>query len=341
MHENSLLQESPDLLFQVQPPATDDATVSSDDPAKLPSQDHAGRSSNNIISHHIEENHIRIMEHEPVQRPRQSPQYLGFPVPDGLQSPDVFLQLTHLMVTLENLARQLPSFSVHDEAMNRNSTQSGSSTPRNNASVISNIDYESDFEVGKTYAVTHKLADIYIPLIEQTRQRKKLGRDKVFDPYGKPMSSIDQSLLLLLCSCHNRLIDLWHSMLVHARKIQDPDIYSADTIKEHKARCARFTMGPYEASSSSTVVDMGIIILQELAMHLANRLKNLIDVIDSEEEEEEEAVIPQTNEVEETAGDLQSIRSMVITAKALHRRALGMRRDISQLKSILEGAIST
>ncbi|RAO70151.1 uncharacterized protein BHQ10_006163 [Talaromyces amestolkiae] len=50
-------------------------------------------------------------------------------------------------------------------------------------------DDEVNFGVGKSYALTHKLADIYIPLIEQTRQRKELSGGGVRELEGRPMGS--------------------------------------------------------------------------------------------------------------------------------------------------------
>uniref|UniRef100_A0A093VDN5 Transcription factor ACEII n=2 Tax=Talaromyces marneffei TaxID=37727 RepID=A0A093VDN5_TALMA len=180
-----------------------------------------------------------------------------------------------MSVTLESLARQLPSFTVHSQALNAEKKNPGLS---DSGSIVS--DDEVNFGVGKTYALTHKLADVYIPLIEQTQQRNQLSSDGTLDPAGKAMDSVDSSLLWLLFSCHNRLIDLWHAMLVHARMVQDTGRYSPDAVGAHKARCARFRMGSYEPSSSSTVVAMEIIVLQELAMHLASRLNDLIEVIE-------------------------------------------------------------
>ncbi|KAE8549953.1 hypothetical protein EYB25_008478 [Talaromyces marneffei] len=317
--ENSLLIDNYDSISQFQPPVTDESTTVIIGNEAC----HADSGRNDSIK----DDEIRILEHEPTQRPKKSPHYLGIDVSDILQSPNVFLQLTNMSVTLESLARQLPSFTVHSQALNAEKKNPGLS---DSGSIVS--DDEVNFGVGKTYALTHKLADVYIPLIEQTQQRNQLSSDGTLDPAGKAMDSVDSSLLWLLFSCHNRLIDLWHAMLVHARMVQDTGRYSPDAVGAHKARCARFRMGSYEPSSSSTVVAMEIIVLQELAMHLASRLNDLIEVIEPDNSTDGP---PSTTEDKS-----QSLRATVLMAKALHERALALHREITQLKSMLEESIA-
>lgn len=320
--ENNLVIDNFDSISYVQPPVTDEnATICTG--SELASvQNHAdvGNDGN------LKDDEIRIQEHEPAQRPKSSTHYLGIDVPDTLQSPNVFLQLTSMSVTLESLARQLPSFTIHKQAMNAQPIQSNTSDQIGD--IVS--DDEVNFGVGKTYALTHKLADIYIPLIELIQQQKELSSGGVGDPEGRSTESVDYSLLWLLFSCHNRLIDLWHAMLLHARMAQDTDRYSSDAVGAHKARCARFKMGPYEPSSSSTVVAMEIIVLQELAMHLASRLHSLIEVM--QPDSAGGSLPPEDN--------LQRLKATVLTAKALHERASAMRAEISQLKSMLEESIA-
>ncbi|PCG94740.1 Hypothetical protein PENO1_076990 [Penicillium occitanis (nom. inval.)] len=313
---NNLLMDNFESISQLQPPATDDNTTSSTDNEVASGQNHADTRSDGSLR----DDEIRILEYESAQRPKRSSHYLGIDVPDTLQSPNVFLQLTSMSVTLESLARQLPSFTVHSQSLNAEKLNPEFS------------DDEVNFGVGKTYALTHKLADIYVPLIEQTQQRKELSRDGVHDPADRPMESVDTSLLWLLFSCHNRLIDLWHAMLLHAKMVQDTDRYSPDAAGAHKARCARFKMGPYEPSSSSTVVAMEIIVLQELAMHLATRLNNLIEVMQPDNNTDGP---PSTTE-----DNSQSLKATVLMAKALHERALAMRAEVSQQKSMLEESIA-
>ncbi|EED20589.1 hypothetical protein TSTA_038010 [Talaromyces stipitatus ATCC 10500] len=308
--EDGLLIDNFESTSQLQPSAADASTTTS--------------TGNEVVSSHksdgnSRDDQIHILEHEPVQRPKSSPHYLGMDVPEALQSPNIFLQLTNMSLILESLARQLPSFRVHDQTRNTEETQP-------ELSQHTESDDEVNFGVGKTYAMTHKLADIYVSIIEPTEQRKQLCHDNILDPI--PMDSIDCSLLWLLFSCHNRLVDLWHAMLLHAKMVHDTDTDSHG----HKARCARFKMGSYEPSSSSTVVAMEIIVLQELAMHLAARLNDLIAIIESTDE---------TNGSGDAAQDnSQSLKATVLMAKALHERALAMRTEISQLKSMLEDSIA-
>lgn len=321
--ENNLLMDKFESISQLQPPATDDNTTSSTNSDVTSGQNHADTRSDGSLR----DDEIRILEHESAQRPKRSSHYLGIDVPDTLQSPNVFLQLTSMSVTLESLARQLPSFTVHSQSLNAEKLN-----PEFSDSGRTVSDDEVNFGVGKTYALTHKLADIYVPLIEQTQQRKELSRDGVRDPGDRPMESVDTSQLWLLFSCHNRLIDLWHAMLLHAKMVQDTDRYSPDAVGGHKARCARFKMGPYEPSSSSTVVAMEIIVLQELAMHLATRLNNLIEVMQPDNNTDGP---PSTTE-----DNSQSLKVTVLMAKALHERALAMRAEVSEQKSMLEESIA-
>jgi hypothetical protein len=321
--ENNLLIDNFDSIPRFQPPVTDENTTLSTGSEFTSGQNRADiRSDGNF-----RDDEIRILEHEPAQRPKRFPHYLGIDVPDTLQSPNVFLQLTSISVTLESLARQLPSFTVHNQSLN--GEKLNTELPDSGGAVS---DDEVNFGVGKTYALTHKLADIYIPLIEQTQQQKELSSNGVREPAGRQLKSGDFSLLWLLLSCHNRLIDLWHAMLLHTKMVQDTDQYSPDAVGAHKLRCARFKMGPYEPSSSSTVVAMEIIVLQELAMHLASRLNSLIEVIEPGDSTDG---FPSTTE-----DNSQSLKATVMAAKALHERALAMRAEISQLKSMLEESIA-
>lgn len=320
--DNNLLIDNFNSISQPLPPGTDENKTSSSGSDIHSAQNHADIRNDGSLK----DDEIRVFEHESIQRPKRSTHYLGIDVPDTLQSPNVFLQLTSMSITLESLARQLPSFTVHKQAMNAEPVQPGTSDRIGD--IVS--DDEVNFGVGKSYALTHKLADIYIPLIEQTRQRKELSGGGVRELEGRPMGSVDFSLLWLLFSCHNRLIDLWHAMLSHAKMVQDTDRYSPGAVGAHKARCARFKMGSYEPSSSSTVVAMEIIVIQELAMHLASRLNSLIEVMQ-----------PDSTDRSPTIEDnLQSLEATILTAKALHERALAMRAEISQLKSMLEESIA-
>lgn len=318
--ENNFWIDSFDPVSQIQPLVIDEhANISAGSEVTS-----GNRHADNRHDNNLKDDGIRVLEHELAPRPKKSTRYLGIEVPDTLQSPDVFLQLTSMSVTLESLARQLPSFTVHKQAMNSQSTQPDTSDQIGD--IVS--DDEVNFSVSKAYALTHQLADIYIPLIEQTRQRKGLSGDGIRDPAGRSMEFVDFSLLWLLFSCHNRLIDLWHAMLIHAKMVHD----NSDVFGSHKALCARFKMGPYEPSSSSTVVAMEIIVLQELAMHLATRLHNLIKVIQLDDSTDGSSNTTEAN--------LQSLRGTVLAARALHGRALAMCTEIAQRKTILEDSIA-
>lgn len=320
--ENNFLIDNFDSISQPQPPVTDENKTSTSDSDIYSAQNHADIRNDGSLK----DDEIRVLEHESIQRPKKSTHYLGIDMPETLQSPNVFLQLSSMSIALDSLARKLPSFMVHKQAMNAGPVQPGTSD--RTGDIVS--DDEVNFGVGKTYALTHKLADIYIPLIEQTRQRKELNGGGGRDLEGKPTGSVDFSLLWLLFSCHNRLIDLWHAMLLHARMVQDTDRYYRDAVGAHKARCARFKMGSYEPSSSSTVVAMEIIVIQELAIHLASRLDSLIEVMQPDS----------TDGSPPIEDNSQSLEATISTGKALHGRALTMRAEISQLKSILEESIA-
>ncbi|OKL57279.1 hypothetical protein UA08_07567 [Talaromyces atroroseus] len=247
---------------------------------------HSSHSGNSIE----QDNLIQILPHEPIARPQSSPYYLGYSVPDTLQSPDVFLQLTHILVTLEGLARHLPSFQTHD------------SSAEPTSSTTSSAEVDHNYGVSKAFAITSKLADIYIPLIEQTQQRRDQKKKK---NNNNNNTEIDYSLLHLLFACHNRLIDQWHSMLKHAEIVHK----TSPDGQTRQSRCAQLSLGSYVPSSSATVVPMEIIMLQELAMHLASRVDDLIGVVAA-------------NNKQEADNDIIDHHHIALSAKALHERAL-------------------
>lgn len=319
VQENGLLHEDVESMPQIQLP--DDINTSNT----------TDSSSNSANTSSHDDSLIRILQHEPTSRPRPSSNYLGFSVPSTLQSPDIFLQLTNISVTLENLARQLPSFLVHNTEVAGYDEISTANDSRRSGNTELVIDDNLEFGVGETYAITNKLVDIYIPLIEQTQQRKKTSGD-VHDLSGRPMDEVDYPLLYLLFACHNRLVDLWRSMLIHRKAVLKSPRYSPDATGRVRARCAHFKMGSYEPSLSSSVVPMEVIVLQELANHLVKRIQDLIRVIDPEDAQSA------AEDDGEAATRLQSIKAAVLSAKAVHQRALGMATEVSQLKSTLEEA---
>lgn len=313
-------------ILQLQPP---EAAATSNTTSSL-TLNHTDSSSGSVNTHsqNNDDGLIRIVQDEPpTQRPLPSPHYLGYSVAEGLESPDVFLQLTDLLVTLENLSRRLPPFHVHnlDETQLESYRTSYQSSSRSNTNQVADDDH--DFGVGKTFAITNKLADIYIPLIEQTQKRKKTSH-KALDPAGRPMDAVDHALLCLLFACHNRLVDLWHSMLAHAAAVHGSPRYAPNAEGRVQARCAQFSLGSYVPSSSLTVIPVEIIILQELGTHLGSRIERLIAVIDSDS--------TATRDETEKETISQSTAATVQAAKALHQRALHMCAEISQLKRALE-----
>jgi hypothetical protein len=273
-----------------------------------------------------DENFIRILQHEPTPRPQPSPYYLGHAVPDALHSPDVFLQLTNILVTLEGLARHIPSFRVHDEEQLQRGTSSTSSA-----------EVDHDYGVSKAFAITSTLADVYIPLLEQTRQRKSRNpasesiESTESTESTESLCATDYSTLHLLFACHHRLIDQWAAMLRHAEMVHKKDSPDA---KARASRCAQFSLGSYVPSSSATVVPMEIIVVQELAMHLASRLGELISIVSPGTDADADADVEVEVDVEVELAE----KSIVLSGQALHGRAMGMRAEIARLKGALENA---
>jgi hypothetical protein len=283
-----------------------------------------------------EDERVQIVPNEPTQRPKPSAQYLGYAVPEAMQSPSLFLDLINLSVHLENLSRQLPSFSLHETA--GDDSPRGVETPPSSKPSASSPATESDTdpETGNVFAVMHKLVDLYQGVLAHLGQRRAMRDDSVVvDSEGGRISAHDSSLVYLLFSNHHRLIDLWHCMFTHSKTVLRTDRLPMGT-ERHKAHCAKMRLGSYVPSSSSTVVPMEIIVIQELAMHLTKRVGDLLQAINSAEAG---STSPDKADKQQTAGNGTTV-AMISAATDLQQRMVGLQTGIQQLRGSLEDAIA-
>ncbi|CRG86812.1 hypothetical protein PISL3812_03824 [Talaromyces islandicus] len=272
---------------------------------------------------------VQIVPNEPTQRPKPSPQYLGYSMPESMQSPSLFLDLINLSVHLENLCRQLPPFSLHEAAEEDSSPAVMDTPPLSKPSASSRAtDSDAESETGNVFAVMHKLVDVYQAVIKHLAQRRAM-RDEVVDSEGGRISAMDSSLIYLLFSNHHRLIDLWHSMFTHSKTVLRTDKMPMGT-ERHKAHCAKMRLGSYVPSSSSTVVPMEVIVIQELALQLTKRVGDLLQAIEAAEADKQ-----QQQQQQETTGN-----GMISAATDLQQRMDGLQTGIQQLRDRLEEAIS-
>ncbi|QKX60635.1 uncharacterized protein TRUGW13939_07781 [Talaromyces rugulosus] len=287
-------------------------------------------------SYSPEDERVHIVPNEPTQRPKPSAQYLGYPVPEAMQSPSLFLDLINLSVHLENLSRQLPAFSLHETA--GDDSPLGIETPPSSKPSASSPATESDTdpETGNVFAVMHKLVDLYQGVLTHLAQRRVMRDDSVVvDSEGGRISAHDSSLVYLLFSSHHRLIDLWHCMFTHSKTVLRTDKLPMGA-ERHKAHCAKMRLGSYVPSSSSTVVPMEIIVIQELAMHLTKRVGDLLQAINSAEASS--TTSPAKADKQQTSGN--ATVAMISAATDLQQRMVGLQTGIQQLRVGLEDAIA-
>lgn len=279
----------------------------------------------NSFSH--EDERIQIVPNEPTLRPKPSAQYLGYSMPESMQSPTLFLDLVNLSVHLENLSRQLSPFSLHETETEGDDSPPGVvETPPSSKPSASSPATESDAdpETGNVFAVMHKLVDLYQAVIQHLAQRRAM-QNKVVDSEGGHISANDASLVYLLFSNHHRLVDLWNSKFTHSNTVLRTDRLPMGT-ERHKSHCAKMRLGSYVPSSSSTVVPMEITVIQELAVQLTKRVGDLQQAIEAAEAETQQ---------QQTTGN-----GMISAATDLQLRMVGLQTGIQQLRGRLEEAIA-
>ncbi|KAH8691306.1 hypothetical protein BGW36DRAFT_388079 [Talaromyces proteolyticus] len=291
---------------------------------------HADTSNTDTSNQHSSETadrdeKIHIIPNDPTPRPMHSHHYLGYSVTGDLQSPNLFLDLVNLSVTLETLSRRLPPFSVHNLAAENGAAPNEELYPKD--------PFEDD--VGNTFSVTHKVVDLYHTVIKHLAQRKTMA--DVVDSEGRQVSPRDSSLVFLLFSNHHRLIDLWHSMFTHAHTVHRTDILPPGA-ERHRAHCAKMRMGSYVPSSSSTVVPVEIIVVQELAMHLTKRVEELIKFVEPAESSSPNKEPGESVSTEQNGS--ASDNAIVVAATDLQQRMVGLQAAILQVRSNLEDAIA-
>jgi len=110
------------------------------------------------------------------------------------------------------------------------------------------------------------------PALDPTPNLDDTSRTGNTAPASTSFSSGQRShaSILLILSCHHRLIDIWESIFSH--------IYAtpADTLGQH---CQKFKIGSFVPSTSSSTVPLEIVMVAELATQLLERIQGLVDEI--------------------------------------------------------------
>lgn len=86
-----------------------------------------------------------------------------------------------------------------------------------------------------------------------------------------PRPHQNHASILLILSCHHRLIDMWESIFSHIPAIP------AHVFGQH---CLKFKIGSFVPSTPSSAVPMEIIMVVELATQLLERIRELVDELE-------------------------------------------------------------
>lgn len=170
---------------------------------------------------------------------------------------DLSQNLANLFVSLDNLTGTIPPMEVHDQHRSR-----GEKVPY--------------FSLDHAFQLTEHLVEIYtffVKTLTQINARAsiishadgshdlRLSSDLIGN-LTKPLSS-DHATILLLLSCHHRLIDMWEYVFQHLAKVP------IATIGEH---CLKFNIGKFQSSSTP----LEVIMIVEFASNLRDLVRELV-----------------------------------------------------------------
>ncbi|MCJ1409477.1 hypothetical protein MMC19_003558 [Ptychographa xylographoides] len=201
------------------------------------------------------------------------------------------------------------------------------------------------FSIDETFQLTQILIDLY-PRFISTIVRRSIHPEPhlpsksspfhgkiLAEPEGIPLfgnttpdSSLhpstgrDDAAILLLLSCHHRLIDMWELIFCHISEIPT---------HRFGALCLKFKVGSFVPSASTTAVPMEIIMVVELTKELLKCVRELV----SELSESRTSVAHDHRNG--LLGPNSEDGSTELASRALLRRATRMVEQISDIKDMI------
>ena len=187
-------------------------------------------------------------------------------------------QLAELSISLEEHTSLFPPLSIHRERSDQRT----------------NVPY---FSLDQTFHLTQSLIDLYPQFVKVFVSRDSIDlqqppsnglnsleasvghasncspkdSDMTSDIAPIPWPQPNHASILLILSCHHRLIDMWQSIFSHISAMP------AHTLGQH---CLKFKVGSFVPSTTSSAVPMEIIMVVELATQLLGRIKEMVDRIE-------------------------------------------------------------
>ena len=195
------------------------------------------------------------------------------------------------------------------------------------------------FSMPHTFQLTQDLIDIYREFVDFITRSETFRSitTSIFntnkDTLGRSSAaSRDDATVLILFSCHHRVIDMWHRIMGHILLIP------VHLLGKH---CAKFRIGSYVPSSSLTTMPLEMIMCSELATQLVDSIRELTDAlitysslskhphcsVTSTDEELKSACDDRSNEAVTTATNM--------AGHALLNRASGMFAHINHVRKTI------
>ena len=188
-------------------------------------------------------------------------------------------KLSELSISLFEHGKTIPPLSIHDPV------------PENEKH-LEKTKYEAQgfgsYSVDETFLLTQGLIDIYPLFIDMFARRKTFHpnmsnvqrssrcqqittdqRVEQFGPVASSLSSpldLDHSSILLVLSCHSRLIDIYDQLFKHM-KICLEDICIQSTVQQHSYKAPQLRIGNY-VPPAATAVPMQLLMLLHFATSL-------------------------------------------------------------------------
>jgi hypothetical protein len=99
-------------------------------------------------------------------------------------------------------------------------------------------------------------------------------------------SSVDEATILLLLSCHNRIIQIWDLLFEHTREMVKYRVFDSLDWRSRKS-CSQLQIGSFTPSSNAALVMVVTTILSELVVDLDKSLQQLYECLQAELEKHE------------------------------------------------------
>lgn len=197
------------------------------------------------------------------------------------------LNLLDLSERLVKIKSTIPPLSLH--RLRREHVDSMLDTDSANLlQPISGVDESTYvFSMDGAFQLTQELIDFYTRLTTAVMSGsfvRNTPMDTITNNDLIPCA-VDQATLLLLLSCHHRVLQMWHSTFDHTEEMVKYDIFKIPGWAPSK-KCSQLKIGSFAPSSFSGLMSTVMLLITDLAVALKQALNTLIenirkDLIDS------------------------------------------------------------